>query len=81
MVYRLIIITSLHKFEQLLLLLTHPSILPKVLVIQSCPTPCDPMDCNLCPWNSPSKNSAVGIHSLLQGIFQTQGSNPRSPAL
>ena len=29
----------------------------------------------LCPWNSPGKNTGVGFHSLLQGIFQTQGSN------
>ena len=27
----------------------------------------------LCPWNSPGKNTRVGCHSLLQGIFQTQG--------
>ena len=35
------------------------------------------------PWDSPSKNTGVGCHSLLQGIFPTQGSNPRlmSPAL
>ena len=30
----------------------------------------------LCPWNSPGKNTGVGIHSFLQGIFLTQGSNP-----
>ena len=30
----------------------------------------------LCPWNSPGKNSGVGSHSLFQGIFPTQGSNP-----
>ena len=28
------------------------------------------------PWNSPGQNTAVGSHSLLQGIFPTQGSNP-----
>ena len=28
-----------------------------------------------CPWNSPGKNNGVGCHSLLQGIFLTQGSN------
>ena len=27
----------------------------------------------LCPWNSPGKSSGVGCHSLLQGIFLTQG--------
>ena len=30
----------------------------------------------LCPWNSPGKNAEVGSHSLLQGIFLTQGLNP-----
>ena len=30
----------------------------------------------LCPWDSPGKNTGVGSHSLLQGIFPTQGSNP-----
>ena len=38
------------------------------------------MDCSpfrlLCPWDSPGKNTAVGCHFLLQGIFPTQGSNP-----
>ena len=29
----------------------------------------------LCPWDSPGKNTGVGIHSLLQGIFPAQGSN------
>ena len=29
----------------------------------------------LCPWNS-GKNMGVGSHSLLQGVFLTQGSNP-----
>ena len=29
----------------------------------------------LCPWSSPGKNTGVGHHSLLQGIFLIQGSN------
>ena len=29
----------------------------------------------LCPWDYPGKNIGVGCHSLLQGIFLTQGSN------
>ena len=29
----------------------------------------------LCPWDSPGKNTGVGCHALLQGIFSTQGSN------
>ena len=28
-----------------------------------------------CPWNSLGKNTRVGCHFLLQGIFLTQGSN------
>ena len=39
-----------------------------MVVSQSCPT--------LCPWNSPSKNTRVVSHSLLQGHFRTQGLNP-----
>ena len=30
----------------------------------------------LCPWNSPGKNTGVGCHFLLQGIFLIQGLNP-----
>ena len=30
----------------------------------------------LCPWDCPGKNIGVGCHSLLQGIFPTQGQNP-----
>ena len=30
----------------------------------------------LCPWESPGKNTRVGFHALLLGIFPTQGSNP-----
>ena len=30
----------------------------------------------LCPWDSPGKNTGVGRHALLQGIFPTQGLNP-----
>ena len=49
-------------------------------VPQSCLTLYDPMDCNpprlLWSWNFPGKNARVGYHSLLQGIFLTQGLNP-----
>ena len=31
----------------------------------------------LCPWDPPAKNIGVGCHFLLQGIFPTQGLNPR----
>ena len=30
----------------------------------------------LCPWRFPGKDTRVGCHFLLQGIFLTQGSNP-----
>ena len=37
----------------------------------------------LCPWDSLGKNTGVGCHALLQGIFPTPASNPglMSPAL
>ena len=49
----------------------------KVKVTQPCPTLCHPTEPSrlFCPWNSPGKNTGVGCHSLLQGIFLTQGSN------
>ena len=31
----------------------------------------------LCPWEFPGRNTGVGCHFLLQGIFLTQASNPR----
>ena len=47
--------------------------------------PCLPSPTKLfCPWNSPGKNTGMGFHALLQGIFLTQGSKHRSfssPAL
>ena len=51
-----------------------------VSVTWLCPTLCDPMDCSL-PGSSihgilQAKNTRVGSHSLLQGIFPTQGLNP-----
>ena len=47
-------------------------------VTQLCPTVCCPMECRpLCPWHFPGKNTGVGCHFLLPGIFPTQGSNPR----
>ena len=33
----------------------------------------------LCPWNSPGKNTGVGCHILIQGIFPTQGLNRGLP--
>ena len=53
------------------------------LVVQSCLTLCNPM--NYSPpgssvhRDSPGKNTEVGCHALLQGIFPTQGLNPGLP--
>ena len=33
----------------------------------------------LCPWDSPGKNTGVGCHALIQGIFPAQGSNSGLP--
>ena len=49
------------------------------LVAQSYPQPLRPYKLQprlLCPWDSPGKNTGVGSHFFLQGIFPTQGSNP-----
>ena len=50
------------------------------LVAQSCLTLCNPMDYtppgSSVHGNSPSKNTGVGCHALLQKIFPTKGSNP-----
>ena len=53
------------------------------LVTQSCLTLCDPVDCSpsgsSVHGDSPDKNTGVGCHALLQGIFPTQGLNPSLP--
>ena len=50
------------------------------LVTQLCLTLCDPRDCSPPGFSvhgdSPGRNTGVGCHSILQGIFPTQGSNP-----
>ena len=50
------------------------------LVAQLCQTLCSPMDGNPLDSSvhggSPDKNTGVGCHALLQGIFPTQGLNP-----
>ena len=54
------------------------------LVTQSCPTLCDPMNCSLpgssVHKDSPGKNTGVGCHALLQGIFPYLGVELRSSA-
>ena len=46
----------------------------KKKIIQLCLTLCYPIEYS--PWNSPGQDAGVGSHSLLQGIFPTQGLNP-----
>ena len=53
------------------------------LLTQSCPTFRNPMDCSLpgssVHGDSPGKNTGVGCHALLQGIFPIQGVNSGLP--
>ena len=53
-----------------------------IIVCISCSGVPDSLQCHglkparlLCPWHSPGKNTRVGCHFLLQGLFPTQGSN------
>ena len=49
-----------------------------MLVARLCPTLCNPVDCSLpgsCVHGIMDKNSGVGCHFFLQGIFSTQGRN------
>ena len=57
-------------FWELLFTAAELSVEVKVLVPQSCLTLCDPMSMEFS-----SKNTGLGSHSLLQGIFLIQGSN------
>ena len=54
-----------------------------MLVVQSCLTLCNPMNCSLLrllrPWESASKSTGVSCQFLLQGIFPTEGSNLGRP--
>ena len=50
------------------------------LVVHSCLILCDLMDCSppgsSAHGDAPGKNTGVGCHALLQGVFPTQGLNP-----
>ena len=47
-----------------------------------CPPLCNPMDCRLISaCDSPGKNTGVGCHALLQGIFPTWGLNRHLPCI
>ena len=53
------------------------------LAAQSSPIVCDSTDCSppgsSIHGDSPGKNTEVGCHTLFQGLFPTQGSNPDLP--
>ena len=52
------------------------------LVAKLCPTLVTPWSAARqapSPWDSPGKNTGVGCHFLLQGIFRTQGIKSTSP--
>ena len=50
-------------------------------LLQSCPNSLQPyglwLTKLLCPCDTPGNNTGVDCHVLLQGVFPTQGSNPR----
>ena len=55
---------------------------PSLVCMLGCSVMCDSLRPHglwharfLCPWNFLGKNTGVGCHFLLQGIFPTQGSN------
>ena len=51
-------------------------------VVSGCLRPCGLWPTRLlCPWGSPGKSAGVSFHALLQGIFPTQGWNPRLSCL
>ena len=66
--------------ESYIITMHHICVAVLYLVTQLCPTPCNPMDCSppgtSVHGDSPGRNTGLGCHALLQGIFPTQGSNP-----
>ena len=62
--------TRLTRHSMLLLLLS------RFRRIRLCATPWTVACQAPLSWDPPGKNIGVGSHSLLQGIFPTQGSNP-----
>ena len=77
------ILEPLHCSPETITTLFIVYVLVLCLVAQPSPTLCNPMDCSLpgtsVHGDSPGKNTGVGYHALLQGIFPTQGLNPGLP--
>ena len=62
----------------------HPPFQIEHACLPSCTLTCDALRSYglqptrlVCPWNFPGKDNGVSDHFLLQGIFLTQGLNPR----
>ena len=75
--------TSYVKGPPLLVLRSKMIYVMLCLVAWSCPTLCDPMDRSpsgsSVHGDSPGKNTGVGCHALLRGIFPNQGLKPGLP--
>ena len=61
----------------LLCIISFTRVLSRFSRVQLCVTPWTIATRFLCPWDFPGKNIGGGCHFLLQGIFPTQGWNPR----
>ena len=79
-IYHSLIASGLWIIKELFLFLRYKEIYPcflLCLVTRLGPTLCHPMDCSLLGssvhGDSPDKNTGVGCHAFLQGIFPTQG--------
>ena len=79
-IYHSLIASGLWIIKELFLFLRYKEIYPcflLCLVTRLGPTLCHPMDCSLpgssVHGDSPDKNTGVGCHAFLQGIFPTQG--------
>ena len=80
------LLENLKQFLKIILVLSEPSLWMDPMQVRSESVSPSVMSDSLrphgrqptrlfCPWHSPGKNTGVGCHSLLQGIFLTQGSN------
>ena len=67
---RLYIVTLLFNLHAECTVLIAPQLCPSLRPHRLYPTRL------LCPWSSPGKNTGVGCHFLLQGIYATQELNP-----
>ena len=77
--FKHLVFLSLSCLKMEVYLMYNMKVKSEIEVTQLSLTLCDPMDGSLPrlrdPWDFPGKNTGVGCHFLLQGIFPTQGSN------